>query len=79
MDLHDGRNVVQFTDNEGVIYPGLPSHVVTIKFCVTHEYAENQPQDPFVSWQIFCDEMEAKEGVLSLADLRALSPPGPDR
>jgi hypothetical protein len=78
-DLYPGQHALQFAENVGVIYPGLSTHMFTFKLRVTHDYAENQLQDPFLRWQIFCDEMEAKEGVLSLADLRALSPPGPDR
>jgi hypothetical protein len=72
--LHKEQYVVQFTENDGLVHPNERTAMFKLQMRVAYSYAENHGQDPFIKWRIYCDEMEAKEGSITLAELRNAGP-----
>lgn len=67
--LYPGRKAFQFTENLGVFHPGMNKSILELSFSISKDFLENQSSEPLFEWRVFSDEMNSRQGHVSLSDL----------
>ena len=67
--LHPGRQARQFTENIGVFHPGMSKRILELGFGLSKEFIANPPNEPFIEWIIYSDNMNPRQGTVSLREL----------
>ena len=67
--LHPGKQVRQYTDNIGVSHPGTRQSILELGLVISDEFIRNHPDDPFVEWLVYSDNMSPRQGFVSLREI----------
>jgi len=73
--LYPRQQARQFTNNIGVFHPHLPMSILEFGFQFSQRFMLHHPDDPFVKWQIYADEMPPRIGSVTLRELGWVVPP----
>lgn len=49
--------------------PSMDVSVLEFNFSISRSYIDDHASDPFISWNVYADEMEPREGTVSLRDV----------
>jgi hypothetical protein len=66
--LYGGAQVRQFTDNQGVFHPGLSTSIIEIGCSFAKTYTRVLNTD-FISWTLYAEEMNPRQGAVSFSYL----------
>lgn len=72
--LYQGRQVLQFSENIGVFHPRMRVSILELGVTITKGYAEAHGEEPFIEWTAFADGMNPRSGVITMTQLRLITP-----
>lgn len=67
--LHPRRQARQFTENIGVFHPVVSKSILELGLVISQQLIAESQDEPFIEWTIFSDNMNPREGFITLRQL----------